>query len=147
MKSWKSLLVIVLGLSLGVSAHLAYFNAYSTGMRVTSGADKMEWLRVELDLTEEQFARITRLHQDRAGEIRTLSRKVRDLELMLAELEAERVNEGYVDYLEIRKYMQAKRKLDEACLKSTNELIASVGDVMDLEQRRRYFSIVQGSLN
>lgn len=147
MKAWKSLLVIVLGTALGVCSHFAYFNTYSAEMRSTSGLNKMEWLRAELDLTEEQFARITRLHEDRESEIRTLSRKVRNLELMLAELEAERVTEGYVDYLEIRNYMEAKRKLDEACLKSTNELIASVGDVMDLEQRRRYFSIVQESLN
>ncbi|MBK1880584.1 hypothetical protein [Pelagicoccus mobilis] len=140
-------MVIVIGVVAGVSAHLGYFNTYSAEMRATSGLNEMEWLRSELDLTEEQFARITRLHDDRESEIRTLSRKVRDLELMLAELEAERVTEGYVDYLEIRNYMEAKRKLDEACSKSTNDLIASVGDVMDLEQRRRYLTIVQGSLN
>lgn len=147
MKAFKSLFVIVLGLSMGVLAHLAYFNAYATELHAASRSNKMEWLRTEFDLSEDQFARITRLHEDREAEIRTLSRKVRNLELLLAELEAERVNEGYVDYLEIRNYMVAKRKLDEACLKSTNELIASVGDVMDLEQRRRYFSIVQGHMN
>lgn len=131
---------------MGVFSHLAYFNAFASGLDDALGANKMEWLRVEFDLTEDQFARISRLHEDREAEIRTLSRKVRSLELLLAELEAERVTEGYVDYLEIRKYTEAKRKLDEACLKSTNELIASVGDVMDLEQRRRYFSIVQSVL-
>ncbi|WP_309023656.1 hypothetical protein [Pelagicoccus sp. SDUM812002] len=107
----------------------------------------MEWLRSELDLSEEQFARITRLHGDREREIRTLSRKVRDLELLLAELEAERVTNGYVDYLEIRNYLKAKRKLDEACVKSTSDLIASVGDVMNVDQRKRYFSIVQSRIN
>lgn len=147
MKTWKALIVIVLGAVLGLVSHFAYLNAYSSDELMAGGLDKMEWLRAELDLTEEQFAGISRLHEDRESEIRTLSRKVRSLELLLAELEAERVNEGYVDYLEIRKYVSAKRKLDEACLKSTNELIASVGDLMDLEQRRRYFSIVREPKN
>lgn len=107
----------------------------------------MEWLKSELDLSEEQYARVIRLHGDRESEIRVLSRKVRDLELMLAELEAERVTQGYVDYLEMGRYVETKRKLDEACAKSTSELIASVGDVMNVDQRKRYFSIVQNRIN
>lgn len=144
---WKSLTVLVLGLACGVLAHFSYFNAYAPDCFSADAECEMEWLRTELDLSEEQFARVTRLHGDRERDIRTLSRKVRDLELLLAELEAERVTNGYVDYLEIRNYMEVKRKLDEACLKSTSDLIASVGDVMNTDQRKRYYSIVQSRIN
>lgn len=145
---WKSLTVLAMGLACGVAAHMGYFNAYAPAcLPADSGECEMEWLRTELDLSEEQFARVTRLHGERENEIRALSRKVRDLELMLAELEAERVTRGYVDYLEMGRYVETKRKLDEACIKSTSELIASVGDVMNVEQRKRYFSIVQNRIN
>lgn len=144
---WKSLTVLVLGLALGIVAHLSYFKAYAPTCVSAEAGCEMEWLRTELDLSEEQFARVAVLHGEREREIRMLSRKVRDLELLLAELEAERVTEGYVDYLEIRHYMDTKRKLDEACMKSTNDLIASVGDVMNLDQRKRYLSIVQSRVN
>lgn len=144
---WKSLLVLAVGPLLGVLAHFSYFNAYAPICVSADSGCEMEWLKSELDLSDEQFASITRLHGEREREIRTLSRKVRDLELMLAELEAERVTEGYVDYLEMRNYVEAKRKLDEACVKSTSDLIASVGDMMNLDQRKRYFSIVQNRLN
>ncbi|MDQ8181372.1 hypothetical protein [Pelagicoccus sp. SDUM812005] len=144
---WKSISVLALGLACGILAHVSYVRAYSPACFSADTGCEMEWLRSELDLSEEQFARITRLHGDREREIRTLSRKVRDLELLLAELEAERVTKGYVDYLEIRNYMEAKRKLDEACVKSTSDLIASVGDVMNMDQRKRYFSIVQSRIN
>ncbi|MDQ8186519.1 hypothetical protein QEH53_13030 [Pelagicoccus sp. SDUM812002] len=139
--------VLVIGLACGLVAHFSYVDAYAPGCFSADAECEMEWLRSELDLSEEQFARITRLHGDREREIRTLSRKVRDLELLLAELEAERVTNGYVDYLEIRNYLKAKRKLDEACVKSTSDLIASVGDVMNVDQRKRYFSIVQSRIN
>lgn len=102
----------------------------------------MEWLRGELDLSEEQYARILQVHDQRTAEIRSLSKRVRELELLLAELESDRVREGYVDFLQIRDYLEVKRKLDEACEKSTSDLIVSVGSFMDLEQRKRYFSIV-----
>lgn len=145
---WKSLVVIALGLASGLAAHLGYFNAYAPACFPADNSEcEMEWLRSELDLSEDQYASIIRLHGERESEIRALSRKVRDLELMLAELEAERVTEGYVDYLEMRRYMETKRKLDQACNKSTSELIASVGDVMNVEQRKRYFSIVQSRIN
>ncbi|MBD5778314.1 hypothetical protein IEN85_02250 [Pelagicoccus sp. NFK12] len=144
---WKSISVIVVGLACGIVAHLSYVNAFAPVCLSVDAECEMEWLRSELDLSEEQFASITRLHVDREREIRMLSRKVRDLELLLAELEAERVTSGYVDYLEIRNYMEAKRKLDEACVKSTSDLIASVSDVMNVDQRKRYFSIVQNRIN
>lgn len=144
---WKSISVLVVGLACGIFAHIGYVNAYAPACVSADTECEMEWLRSELDLSEEQFASVTRLHLDREREIRTLSRKVRSLELMLAELEAERVTSGYVDYLEIRSYQETKRKLDEACVKTTSDLIASVGDVMNMDQRRRYYSIVQGRIN
>ncbi|EDY82179.1 hypothetical protein VDG1235_1799 [Verrucomicrobiia bacterium DG1235] len=144
---WKSIVVLSIGLVSGAAAHLGYFNAYAPACFSADAECEMEWLRAELDLSEEQYVSITRLHGNSAAQIRSLSRKVRDLELLLAELEAERVTEGYVDYLEIRNYMEVKRKLDEACMKSTSDLIASVGDVMNMDQRKRYFSIVQSRIN
>lgn len=144
---WKSIAVLLVGLVSGVAAHLGYFNAYAPTCVTSETECEMEWLRTELDLSEEQFARVTRLHGESEKQIRTLSRRVRELEMTLAELEAERVTKGYVDYLEIRNYMEAKRKLDEACVKSTSDLIASVGDVMNTDQRKRYFSIVQSRIN
>lgn len=145
---WKALAVLIVGVASGVGVHMSYFEAYAPVCSTAeSGVCEMEWLRGELDLSQEQYDRIISLHTERESQIRALSRKVRDLELTLAELEAERVTEGYVDYLEMRKYVEAKRKLDEACVKSTNELIASVGDVMNVEQRKRYFSIVKTRIN
>lgn len=144
---WKSILVLFVGLGCGFAAHLSYFNAYTPGCTSRDTACEMEWLRDELDLSEEQYARVTLLHSESGQQIKTLAKKVRELELMLAELEAERVREGYVDFLEIRNYMETKRKLDEACEKSTNDLIASVVDVMNVEQRKRYFSIVSSQIN
>lgn len=139
---WRSLTVVVSGLVAGVAAHLGYFNAYTPECSLFALECEMEWLRDELKLSEEQFARVEQIHSQRSEEIRALSKKVRELELLLAELEAERVREGYVDFLELRDYMEAKRKLDEACQKSTSDLIVSVGNLMDLEQRKRYLSIV-----
>ncbi|MDQ8202267.1 hypothetical protein [Pelagicoccus sp. SDUM812003] len=144
---WKTLTVVLAGLACGIGAHFGYFNAYAPECSIVADSCEMEWLRDELDLSEEQYARVTRLHSDREKQIRALSKKVRELELILAEFEAERVREGYVDFLEIQNYLEAKRKLDEACEKSTNDLIASVVDVMNVEQRKRYFSIVSSRIN
>lgn len=144
---WKSLLVTVIGLVCGLASHMGYFNAYAPACSVVALDCEMEWLREELDLSEEQFASVTRVHSESGKQIKALSRKVRELELMLAELEAERVREGYVDFLEIRSYMEVKQKLDEACAKSTSDLIASVGNLMDMDQRKRYYSIVSSQVN
>lgn len=144
---WKSLAVMVLGLVAGYAAHLSYYKAYTPECPSSALACEMEWLRDELNLTDDQYARITQVHDESSKEISALSKKVRELQLLLAELEAERVREGYVDFLEIRTYMETKRKLDEACEKSTSDLIASVGNLMDVEQRKRYLSIVGNRLN
>ncbi len=144
---WRSLFVVAGGLAAGFVAHLSYFQAYTPECPPSALECEMEWLRDELDLSDEQYARIARVHNESSQEISVLSKRVRELELLLAELEAERVREGYVDFLEIRTYMEAKRKLDEACEKSTSDLIASVGSLMDVEQRKRYLNIVGTRLN
>lgn len=144
---WKTLTVIALGVFVGCVAHFAYYGAYAPSKPTAEGSSEMEWLRTELDLSEQQWAQISYLHGERENEIQALSQKVRKLELTLAELEEERVNSGYVDFLEMREYVAAKRELDEACFKSTNELIASVGELMNIDQRRRYLSIVRGQVN
>lgn len=139
---WRSLIILVIGVAAGGAAHFGYFNAYTPACSPLALECEMEWLRGELDLSEEQYARILQVHDQRTAEIRSLSKRVRELELLLAELESDRVREGYVDFLQIRDYLEVKRKLDEACEKSTSDLIVSVGSFMDLEQRKRYFSIV-----
>ena len=144
---WKSILVLCGGLVAGYAAHFGYFNAYTPECPPYALECEMEWLRSELKLSDEQYSRITQVHDESSRQISALSKKVRELELLLVELESERVREGYVDFLEIRSYMEAKRKLDEACAKSTSELIASVGGLMDVEQRKRYLSIVGSRVN
>ncbi|MBC2607114.1 hypothetical protein [Pelagicoccus albus] len=127
----------------GAIAHFSYYGAYAPQPFHSGSRLELDWMRRELDLSDAQYARIRQLHEERESDIRALSKRVRELENSLREMEAKRVAEGYVDYMAIRNYVLAKRDVDEACAESTKELIASVGGVMTLDQRRRYLSLLQ----
>lgn len=137
----RTFAVLILGVVAAASAHLAWFNLNSP-----CTDDELEcqlaWMRSELKLTAEQFARIKSIHESSSPRLLALAAEVARMREEYEAFERARVTEGKVDFVEFAHFVEARRAIDRECLASTRELLAATADVMNPNQRERYLGLV-----
>jgi len=137
----RPVLVLLLGLAVGAATHLAYFQH-----REPIGTDTLDgqlaWMRVELRLTEPQFARIKGLHQATRPQLQAMAAQVALMQEEFAEFERTRQATDQVDFIEFARFVESRRELNRRCLDTTRQLVLASAEIMTPEQRRQYIRLV-----
>jgi len=137
----RTFAVLLLGLLGATSAHFAWFGLNSP----CSGAElecQLTWMRSELKLSDEQFARIKQIHETSSPRLLALAAEVARMRDEYEAFERARVTEGKVDFVEFALFVEARRAIDRECLVSTRQLLTATADVMDPNQRERYLGLL-----
>lgn len=135
----RALAILVLGSLLGAGTHLGWYQLRQPAM-APGLAGQLDWMRAELQLTPDQFARIKELHESTSPHLLLLAHEVERMQSELAAFEAERKTEGQIDFLEFARFVTARRTIDRDCLHSTRTLIAATAGLMTEQQRTRYLA-------
>lgn len=133
--------VLLLGLFVGVAAHVVYFHAHRPFDAGTLDG-QLSWMRSELQLSDSQFERIKELHQESSPRLRALAAQVGQMQAEFAAFENTRVKSDKVDFVEFAQFVQARRNIDRECLESTRRLVLAAAGEMTPAQRDHYFGIV-----
>ncbi len=136
-----SLLVIGLGLASGLLAHFGWYAA----QRPCEGDNlncQLEWVKSELNLTDQQFARIKNIHESSSPRLLALAAQVARMREEYDAFERQRTTSGQIDFLEFAHYVDQRRAVDRECLTSTRQLVADAAKVMTLQQRERYLTLL-----
>ena len=133
----RMLLVLLLGVWGGVGAHLAWFHWRQPAFGPDADG-ALAWLRTDLGLTAEQFARVKAVHEQSGPRIRLLAAQAAQLRDELAAFEYTRRTDGRIDFLAFARLVEQRRALDRACLESTRRLLASAASEMTPGQKARY---------
>ena len=137
----RTFLVLFLGLSAGLLAHLGWF----LSQRPCGSTDldcQLEWMKTELKLSDEQFARIKVIHEQSSPRLIALAAQVARMRDEYAAFERERTTSGQVDFLEFAHFVEQRRVVDRECLTSTRQLVADAANVMTAQQRVRYLTFL-----
>lgn len=137
--------VLLAGAATAVSAHLAWFQLH----RPCSGPGldcQLAWVKSELQLSDEQFARVRAVHETSSPRLLALAAEVARMRDEYAAFERTRVTTDRVDFLEFARFVEQRRAIDRECLASTRQLVSAASDVMTPLQRDRYLSLVAPTL-
>lgn len=136
------LFTIVGGLIAGLIAHSLYFNSFKPCEDETLEC-KLSWIQDYLSLSEDQFEVVLAMHRDHQPEVSQLEQQIQNLELRLAELEEERIENDSIDFMAFYSYLQDKVDLDRTRDSSTESFLAKIGDVMNSEQKSRFDELLK----
>ncbi len=137
----RTALILLLGLAAGAVTHLGWFWA----QRPCNGSNlecQLEWMKTELKLSNEQFARIKAIHEQSSPRLLALAAQVARMRLEYDAFENERTTSGQVDFLEFAHFVEQRRAVDRECLVSTRQLVADAANVMTQNQRARYLGLL-----
>jgi hypothetical protein len=137
----RGLLVLLLGVVVGFAAHVLYFRLHRPA-DPDSTDGQLAWLRLELHLTDEQFARISELHQASSPRLRALAAQVAQMRSEFAAFENTRRATDRVDFVEFARFVEARRNISRECLDSTRRLVLAAAGEMTPRQREQYLGIV-----
>lgn len=138
-RAWTILLV---GLIAGVATHLAYFQWQRPAGSGGSTTD-LAWMRVELNLSDEQFQRIVALHQASSTQLRSLAVQIMAMQREMDAFEETRRKYDRVDFVEFARFVDDYRRVSEQAEASTRGLVLATADVMTPQQRAHYLELVQ----
>jgi hypothetical protein len=137
----RTLTILLLGLAVGAGAHFGYYR-----MHRPSGLDSLDgqlaWIRDELKLTDEQYARIRELHESSSPRLQALAAQVARMQDEFAAFENTRRTADRVDFLEFAQFVETRRAINRQCVESTRRLVLATADVMTPAQRAQYLGIV-----
>ncbi|HUL54566.1 MAG TPA: hypothetical protein VLT83_14275 [Opitutaceae bacterium] len=137
----RTWLIILLGIVAGGVAHVGWFLA----QRPCSGSSldcQLEWMKTELKLSDEQFARIKTIHEESSPRLLALAAEVGRMREEYDAFEHERTTSGQVDFLEFAHFIEQRRAVDRECLTSTRQLVADAARVMTAQQREHYLGLL-----
>jgi len=130
-------LVILLGVLAGVISHVVWFG-YRRPASSDTPANALAWLRQDLQLSDEQFARLKSIHESSGPQLQELAVEAERMRAEFAAFERRRQTDGEIDFLAFARFVDEQRALDRVCSESTRRLIAAAMDVMTPTQRARY---------
>lgn len=136
-----TLLIILLGIAAGVLSHVGWFISQRP-CRSNNLDCQLEWMKTELKLSDEQFARIKTIHEKSSPRLLALAVQVGRMREEYDAFERERTTSGQVDFLEFAHFVEQRRAIDRECLTSTQQLVADATRVMTAQQRERYFGLL-----
>ncbi len=137
----RTLAVIILGLAAGLFAHAGWFLSQRP-CQSNSLDCQLEWMKTELKLSDEQFARIKTIHEKSSPRLLALAAQVVRMREEYDAFERERTTSGQVDFLEFAHFVEQRRAIDRECLTSTQQLVADATRVMTAQQRERYLGLL-----
>jgi hypothetical protein len=137
----RGVLVLILGLAVGVASHLVYFRLHRP-FDPASLDGQLAWMKSELRLSDEQFARIRELHQASSPRLRALAAQVAQMQQEFAAFENTRRSTDRVDFIEFAQFVETRRAVSRECLDSTRRLVMAAAGEMTGPQREHYFGIV-----
>lgn len=137
----RTLLILFLGIIAGLAGYRGYL-AYRAPASIENLEAQLAWMRTELQLSDEQFGRIQRLHQASHPRLQEIAAQLSHLQVEFAEFERTRQSGERVDFLEFARFVETQRSLNQARLASTKELVLASAEVMTPTQRARYLDWV-----
>jgi hypothetical protein len=137
----RGLLVLLLGLVVGVSTHVVYFQLHRP-YDPDSLDGQLAWMKSELQLSDAQFARIRELHEASGPRLRALAAQVEQMRAEFAAFENTRRATDRVDFIEFAQFVETRRNINRECLDSTRQLVMAAASEMTPSQREHYFGIV-----
>jgi Spy/CpxP family protein refolding chaperone len=133
--------IVLAGLMSAVLAHVGWF--FSQQPCHGNGLDcQLEWMKTELKLSNEQFARIKAIHEQSSPRLLALAAQVARMREEYDAFEHERTTSGQIDFLEFAHFVEQRRAVDRECLTSTQRLVADTSQVMTAKQRERYLGLL-----
>lgn len=142
----RSWIILLLGLAAGLVAHESWRN-----WRAPCASDELScqlaWMRADLRLTDEQFARVVELHHQSSTQLQQLALDISRMQEEFDAFEQARRAEGRVDFLEFARFVEERRQVEAAVDTSARSLIAATADVMSPQQRLRYLALVAPAAN
>ncbi len=133
--------ILALGLAVGTLTHLAWYWA----QRPCTGDSldcQLAWMKTELKLDDNQFARIKAIHERSSPRLLALAAQVGRMREEYYSFENERTTSGQVDFLEFAHFVEQRRAGDRECLASTRQLVADAAGIMTESQRARYLGLL-----
>jgi hypothetical protein len=137
----RGLLVLLLGAAVGVAAHTVFFRLHQPP-NPGSLDGQLAWMKAELRLSDEQYARIRELHEASSPRLRALAAQVSQMQEEFAAFENTRRSTDRVDFIEFAQFVEARRNVNRECLASTRQLVLAAASEMTPGQRAHYFGIV-----
>jgi hypothetical protein len=137
----RTVLIILLGLAVGLTAHFSYFRLHRTAPTDTLDG-QLAWMKTELQLSDGQFARIKELHVASSPRLRAMAVQVAQLQAEFTAFEKVRRSSDRVDFLEFARFVETRRQVNQACLDSTRQLVRASAELMSPQQRERYIQLV-----
>lgn len=137
----RTLLVVVCGLIAGAVAHVAWFDTHRP-CRGDELSCQLAWIRTELKLNDEQYARIRSIHEAESPKLLALAAQVAQLREEYAAFDRQRLTTDRIDFLEFARFVEERRAIDHECLQLTRQLVAATSDTMTPTQRERYLGLV-----
>jgi Spy/CpxP family protein refolding chaperone len=137
----RTLLIVLLGLTAGLLAHFCWFASLQPCR--ANGLDcQLQWMKTELKLSDEQFARIKTIHEESSPRLLALAAQVARMREEYDAFEHERTTAGQIDFLEFAHFVEQRRAVNRECLTSTQRLVADAARVMTAQQRERYLGLL-----
>lgn len=137
----RTLLIILCGLVAGGLAHVGWFLAQRPCSADTLDC-QLEWMKTELKLSDEQFARIKTIHEQSSPRLLALAAQVVQMRNEYDAFEHQRTTAGQVDFLEFAHFIEQRRAIDRECVTSTRALVAEAAGVMTAQQLERYLGLL-----
>jgi hypothetical protein len=137
----RPILILLLGLAVGTATHLAYYQ-HREPLETDTLEGRLAWMRSELHLSNDQFARIKELHEASHLRLQAMAAQVALMQAEFAEFERTRRTTDRVDFIEFARFVENRRELNQRCVDSTRELVLAAAKLMNPEQRRHYMSLV-----
>lgn len=138
----RTLLTVTLGLAVGLAVHVAYFRLHEPAAIDTLDG-QLAWMKSELKLTDQQFARIKEVHQASGPKLRAISAQLAQMQAEFQDFEKARRASDRVDFLEFARFVETRRAVRRESLDSTRQLVMAAAEVMNPEQRQRYLQLVE----
>ena len=134
--------VLLLGLLGGTVGHFGWLN-YQEAVTTSNTLDaQLAWIKTDLGLSTEQYARIREIHEQSSPRLLALSHQVARMRQEFAAFERQRKTTGEIDFLEFAQFVELRRRIDSECLQSTRQLVDASAGVMNPSQRERYLSLL-----
>lgn len=142
----RILLVTFLGVLCGTVGHFACLALQQPSQRSAGLDAQLAWIRNDLQLTPEQYARIKALHEQSSPHLMVLASRVARLREEFAAFERQRKTTGEIDFLEFAQFVDERRRIDRECLLSTRQLVDASADILTAPQRERYLTLLPATL-
>ena len=137
----RGFLVLLLGAAVGVTTHTLFFSLHQPP-NPGSLDGQLAWMKAELRLSDDQYARIRELHEASSRRLRALAAQVAQMQEEFAAFENTRRSTDRVDFIEFAQFVEARRNVNKECLDSTRQLVMAAASEMTPGQREHYFGIV-----